>query len=66
MFPEKNEKLGNIDKKVANPLRINDFHFGRLRREQLHCPHFRGETGYTALNLAERRGFSIIFPKEKE
>ena len=33
--PRKNGKLGNIDKKVANPLRINDFHFGRLRRERL-------------------------------
>ena len=35
MFPEKIEKLGNIDKKAANPLRINDLHFGRLRRERL-------------------------------
>ena len=27
-------KLGNTNKKAVNPLWINDFHFGRLRRER--------------------------------
>ena len=33
--PRKKRKVGEHRlKKAANPLRINDFHFGRLRRER--------------------------------